>query len=146
MHASISGHIFVADISDFTCMHPCSQELEEDVLSHLFEHFDTTGVTLERATFACPAADSSYGLFSVILRGDGSEQLAAEMRQRSIPDLTLNNGQTVTLKVCANDCSLEGAASNPISNLAGVIVAAMFVIVVVAGLALLIVILVKYRR
>ena len=71
--------------------------------------------------------------------------MAAVMKQSRIPYLTLNNGQTVTLKVCSNNCSLEEEAG-AISNTAGVIVAAMFILVVLAGLALLIVVLVKYRR
>ena len=125
-----------------------SQEMNQAIIrNHLSQQFNLAGVSFERATVTC-SSDSSYGIFNFVLRGEEAQQVAAEMRQQRIPDLTLNNGQTVTLKVCANECSLEGAsiASSPISLPAGVIVAAMFILVVVACLALLIVILMKYRR
>ena len=104
-------------------------------------------VALEGVVITCSLNSAKAGTFTVNLRGSGAGQLAILLRERATSVVTLSNGRTLTLTVCTNECSVETAESTkPISNAAGVIIAATFICVVLAGAVLLIVIVMRYRR
>ena len=107
-------------------------------------------VALEGVVITCPLNSAKAGTFTVNLRGSGAGQLATLLRERATSVVTLSNGRTLTLTVCTNECSVEATESTvstkPISNAAGVIIAVTFICVVLAGVVLLVVILIRYRR
>lgn len=82
------------------------------------------------------------------MSGRNAEQLATQISQRGTSTFTLKNGLTITLNVCTNECSSpkKQVATKSLSDLSGGIIAAVFICVVLAGLILLMVILVRYRR
>lgn len=121
-----------------------SQEQEKKLIQHKLSNF--AGVTFYEAVVNCPSG-SKFGIFKASLSRRNAEQLTNQIKMKRLSPLTLENGVTVTLSVCTNECSpLKAVAPKSLSDLSGGIIAAVFICVVLAGLILLMVILVRYRR
>ena len=108
-------------------------------------------VVIEDVAINCPFKSKRLGTFTATLRGSRSRQLSALIKSRGISAFTLKSGQSITLEFCVNECSQVDedsvASTKPwISKAGGVVIAVTVTAVMLAGVALLIVILVYYRR
>ena len=106
-------------------------------------------VAIENVAIDCSFKSKRLGTFTATLRGSRARQLSASIKSKGISALTLKSGPSVTLEVCDNECSqlVEEESNKPwISKAGGVLVAVVVTAVMLAGVALLIVILVYYRR
>ena len=138
-------HVTTSDqlkpISCFTCL--TQERIEDFIQRHLFDEFGFADVAFKAAIVDC-ASDSKVGTVKASLRGRNAHMLVAQVKQKGISDITLNNGSTLRLEICTSVCSLENT-SNTLPIL-GVIIVVTFVSVVLAGAILLMVILIKYRK
>lgn len=122
------------------------EEVKSFIQRHLIGKYDFAGVSIERATIEC-SSNSEFGIFKASLQGRNAKQLIAQIQRSGASHLTLENGQTLTLQACTKECVLEDSVTpRSLSKIGGGIIAATFIFVVLAGLILLLVILVRYRR
>ena len=129
----------------------CLQEEARGFIQRqILKEFGFVEVAIEDVAIDCPFKSERVGTFTATLGGKGARQLSALIKSRGISTVTLANGQSITLEVCTNECSEEEskttASKSWISKAGGVVIAVTVVAVMLAGLALLIVILVYYRR
>ena len=120
------------------------KQAQDFIKQHLFDEFGFDDVVFEGAIVKCPS-HSKFGIFKASLRGRNADKVVSRLKQRGLSDLTLENGLILRLKICLNECSIPDP-NTPNSMISGAIVAALFICVVVAGIILLMVILVRYRR
>ena len=124
------------------------EEAQGFIQQQILKEFGFVDVAIEDATVDCPFKSKRFGIFTATLRGNRARQLSTLIKSKGISGFTLKSGQSVTLEVCTNGCSqVESTARKPwISKAGGVVIAVTVIAVMLAGLALLIVILVCYRR
>ena len=126
------------------------EEVRGFIRRQILKEFGFADVTIGDVTIECPSKGKRFGTIRVTLRGSRARQLDVLIKSNGISPFTLNNGQIVTIEVCASECSLEDSdapKNKPwITRTAGVVIAVTVIAVMLAGLALLIVILVYYRR
>ena len=123
-----------------------NEEFFQEQLLQQFTFTDTTNLRFENPTIECSSTSQFEGIYKTSL----NRQLGAQIKARGIRPFTLNNGQTVTVKICANECSLDDStteATKPwINRTSGIVIAATIIAVMLAGAILLMVILIRYRR
>ena len=147
--------------TQFSCLkhNPCyclylliclQEEAEGFIQRQIFKEFGFVDVGIEDVAIDCPFKSKRIGTFTATLRGSRAMQLRALIKSQGISAFTLKRGQLVTLEVCTNECSqVEPATASKrpwISKAGGVVIAVTVIAVMVAGTALLIVILLRYRR
>lgn len=128
-----------------------NKEFFQEQLLQQFTFTDATNLRFENPTIECSSTSQFEGIYKTSLKGGiVARQLGAQIKARGIRPFTLNNGQTVTVKICANECSLDDStteATKPwINRTSGIVIAATVIAVMLAGAILLMVILMRYRR
>ena len=116
-----------------------------------FSFTDATNLHFENPTIECSSTSVFTGIFNTNIKGSSAGQLAAQVKARGITPFTLNNGQTVVVKICTDECTLEddsteGETKPWINKTSGIVIAVTVISVMLAGAALLVVILIRYKR
>jgi hypothetical protein len=117
-----------------------------------FRFTDTTNLRFDNPTIECSSTSEFDGIFKVNVKGSSAGQLAAQIKARGIRPFALNNGQTITVNICNDECSPDdftaaAAEAKPwINKTSGIVIAVTVVTVMLAGVVLLVVILIRYRR
>lgn len=124
-----------------------NQGFFQEQLLGQFSFTDATNLHFENPTIDCSSTSQFEGIYKTAIKGSSAGQLGVQIKARGIKPFTLSNGETVTVKICANECSLDDATAKPwINKTSGIVIAVTVISVMLAGVVLLVVILIRYRR
>ena len=125
------------------------EEAKGFIRRQILKDFNFADVAIKEVAVDCPFKSKRIGTFRATLRGSRARQLGALIKSRGLSSFTLKNGQSVTVEDCKNECLQDKSSASVkpwISKAGGVVIAITVIAVMLAGLTLLIVILICYRR
>lgn len=131
--------------------HITLQERKQEFFQEqLLQQFSFSNLRFESTTIDCSSTSEFQGIYKTTIKGNNVRQLESQIRTKGISPFSLRNGQTVTVKICANKCSLDNTETEQakpwINKTSGIIITVTVIAVMLAGVILLMVILIRYRR